>query len=556
MALVDRVRRAVDRVALQMHRWATRPSGQASPPRPAAQAQPPAYGGVGTIPTPRRPDQGTRAEQQLERDRPEVLRSRVSVNAGPYSDRISGYPASNLDPSKIDRIFRSADLGVAIWQYGELCKQMRERDSHLLGIDRQRRQGVANKPFLLWPSNANDPVQVAMCNAQRAIIKNIDGFKLAVYAMLSKNCDGWSLNEIVWSPGKLRFQIPDGNGGGPLVSVDGLWPRQIFWVHAKHTEFALDSSDEPLLNMGSSGPVRLPRSKFIYSLTPGEGIATARGYSRSVVWQHFFKHASIRDWNVFLHLYGIPYLEGKIQQEYWKNAEFREVLELALQAYGTGESAPILPEGVSINVKDPVSLGGAGQAHAALAGFCNAEQSKAVLGVTLTTEAGDSGSYKLGSVHQDGAQEVVVGDAGTTAEDLARDLLLAAIELNAVPLGRALEDQGIKATPEELAMSVAETAFRTDREWTPKQRLEIFRDAAAIGVTGSKTQVRNELQIDPPNGDDDALKGEPITIADGARAAGAADASDGIDNPKDQPPKSPSPPPKKAEDDEDEGDDE
>jgi len=70
---------------------------------------------------------------------------------------------------------------------------------------------------------------------------------------------------------------------------------------------------------------------------------------------HFFKHATLRDWNVFLHLYGIPPLHGS-------DAWFR------------------------------------------MAGFCNAEPSKAVLGETLTTEAGESGSYKLGDIHQDSAR--------------------------------------------------------------------------------------------------------------------------------------------------------
>jgi phage gp29-like protein len=473
----------------------------------------------------------TRTEKRLEENREDVMTGRVAVDAGPYSDRISMYPASNLDPSKIDRIFRSADLGVAIYQYAELCKQMRERDSHLLGIDRKRRFGVANKPFLFWPASENDPVSVALAHACRSILRGIDGFKSSMYSALSKNCDGWSMNEIVWAWGKIRFQIPDGNGGGPLVTVEGMWPRQVFWVHSKHTEFTLDSSDEPLLNLGSDGAVRLPRGKFLYTMTPGDGIACARGYSRAVVWMHFFKHASIRDWNVFLHLYGIPFLQGKMDRSMWKDRSMKTVLELALQAYGTGESAPILPDGLSVEAHDPVSMGGSGEAHKSLAGFCNAEISKAVSGETLTIEAGESGSYKLGDVHQDSEHEVIVGDACTLAEDTRRDVFETAIEINAVRLARALEEAGIRVLPEDLPLSMPDCGFRTDREWSPSQRLEIYKGATTIGIKGSKAQFRNEFQYDAPTSPDDELKGEAVTITAGGKAVGATDASEGAEAP-------------------------
>jgi len=523
MALSDRLRSAAGRAAVRALEVAARLQ-QFS----ASSSSAPPLSGIGVPSAGAYPMINTKTEERLAQ--PDVLDSRIAVRAGPLPTRISTYTASNLDPVRIDRVFRQADLGIAIYQYADLCKHMRERDAHLMGIDRQRRQGVANKPFLIWPTFDTDKLAVGMANAMRAIVDGIDGLPSAFYAGLSKNCDGWSLNELLWLPGKIRFQVPDGFGGGQMVTMRGIWPRSMEWVHSKHTEFVQDS-DEPLLNLGSDGSVRLPRHKFMYTRAPGEGIASARGYSRAVVWMHFFKHASMRDWNVFLHLYGIPFLQGKMDRGMFKDANLKAVLELALKAYGSGEEAPILPDGLSIDVKDPVSMSGAGEAHKSMFGVCNAEESKAVLGEMLTIEPGESGSFKLGAVHQDSAHEVVVGDALTTACDVRTDIFLSAIELNADEFAKVFN-----VPPEDLALANPLCGFRTDREWSPRDRLAIFKEAAAIGVHGSKSQVRRELQIDKPASPDDEIKGEAVVLPDGAKAAGAADAAAGVNNPKDPPP--------------------
>lgn len=466
-------------------------------------------------------------ERRLRDQMGEVLRSRISVGAGPYSDRVSSYPERYLDPMKIDRIFTAADLGVGIYQYADLTSGVARRDTHLLGIDRQRRNGVANKPFLLWPRDDTDQLCVGMAHAMRSMYDGIDGFSTSMYSALSKNRDGWSTTEIVYAPGNIRFKIPDGLGGGTMISVPGLWPRQLVWVHSKHTQFSNDSADIPLLDLGRDGVVRLPRYKFLYSVVPGEGVASARGYSRGVVWMHFFKHASIRDWNVFLHIYGIPFLEGKLQREYWNDATMKAVLEQAIRKYGTGDQGVVLPTGMSIEVNDPVSMSGAGDAHKNLAGFCNAEMSKAVLSEMLTIEPGESGSYKLGAVHQDAAQEVVVGDATVLAEDNRRDVMLQAIELNADALALAFN-----VRPEELPHALPVCGFRTDREWSPEQRQKIFSSAMTDGVEVSESQYRRELQIDKPTSPKDVVHGKAITVPSGGAAVGATTASDGVSVPK------------------------
>jgi phage gp29-like protein len=483
--------------------------------------QPPTLPGVGL---PATPYPLTDARMEARTAGQDALEAFLAARAGPLPTRISSDLASNLDPTRIKRIFDSADQGISIYQYGDFTKRLRERDSHLCGIDRQRRQSVANKPFLIWPRLDTDRLCVGLAHFMRAVVDDIDGFPAAVYSLLSKNCDGWSLNEIVWVPGRVRFQMPDGNGGGPMIDLRGMFPRSIEWVHAKHAAFKQDTF-EPLLDLGTS-KIHLPSHKFIYSLAAGEGLAPARGYSRSVAWMHFFKHATLRDWNVFLHIYGIPLLHGSVPFGKWRDKAIRDALDIALEAFGRDDQRPVLPDDAKIEITNPTSMSGATDAWFRMAGFCNAEQSKAVLGETLTTEAGESGSYKLGDVHQDSAHEVVVGDALTTASDLRADLFLSILELNADALA-----QVFNVRPEELPLANPLCAFRTDREWTPEVRLASFAKGTEIGIDISESQVRREMQFDKPTSPSDRVKGKPIVVAKGGAAVGSVAAADGVKNP-------------------------
>ncbi len=473
-------------------------------------------------------------ERAILADPREALESRIASAPGPIPTRLRTNAASKLDPTKIERIFSAADLGIAIYEYADLCKKMREVDTHLMGVDRHRRQAVANKPFVIAPSDPTDPVAVALAHLERRSIGEIENFPEVVYSTLSKNCDGWSLSELIWKPGALRFRLPDGHGGGQTVTVEGLWPRAIEWVHPKHTEFdtAGQGADVPMLNVGSTGAIHLAPHKFLYSRAPGEGIASARGYSRAVVWMHFFKHASWRDWVIFLHIYGIPFLQGKVSRGKWNDAALKQVLVHALEVYGTGEERPILPDDVGIDVHDAVSVTGAGDAHKAMIGTCNAEISKAVEGVTLTSEAGGAGSYALGYVHADAAHEVIVGDAAATGADITSQVLRSMVEVNADAIARAFAGAGLRCTPADLPSRTAPGTFRTDREWTPETRQKIFAGAIKDKVPVSLAQYRHELQLDAPHDPNDELRADAIVVPEGSVTVDAKEAQDGVKNPK------------------------
>jgi hypothetical protein len=75
-------------------------------------------------------------------------------------------------------------------------------------------------------------------------------------------------------------------------------------------------------------------------------------------------------------------------------------------------------------------ISGAADAFERLARYMDEEISKTVLGETLSTSAGKSGSYALGQVHEGGRQELAKADADDLSETLNATLVRWIVEIN------------------------------------------------------------------------------------------------------------------------------
>lgn len=109
-----------------------------------------------------------------------------------------------------------------------------------------------------------------------------------------------------------------------------------------------------------------------------------------------YKRNSTADWAQFIELYGHPLKEG-IYDGWDEDARTKMTNDL----YNMGGSAVILhPKGTEIKIHDAGSKSASSDLYKSFVQFCNDELSKLELGNTLTTEAGDTGTQALGTVHQ------------------------------------------------------------------------------------------------------------------------------------------------------------
>lgn len=109
-----------------------------------------------------------------------------------------------------------------------------------------------------------------------------------------------------------------------------------------------------------------------------------------------YKRNATADWAQFIELYGHPLKEG-IYDGWDDEARTKMTDDL----YNMGGSPVILhPKGTEIKIHDAGSKSASSDLYKSFVQYCNDELSKLELGNTLTTEAGDTGTQALGTVHQ------------------------------------------------------------------------------------------------------------------------------------------------------------
>lgn len=447
---------------------------------------------------------------------PEALFGRISYNAGPIYTRNSTYPADALEPARIRAILRDADLGI-VWRKAEMDEQILERDAHLRGIDLARKVEVSGKPFRVQPRNES-PVSIALAGWCRGILEEIDSLDQAIEDLLSANGRGYAASEITWQFDLTRIQ--DGSGGSRMIET--LTPTRLDYVHGKH--FTFDQfTDEPYLIMPSCN-LSLPPGKFVFHATSGTGLIERRGFMRACVWLHAAKQWALRDWLIFLHLYGIPQLEGIVDEAKFQDDAARAVYEAALRDFGEG--IPVLhADDFNIKITPPPPGGTAQSPHAAVIGWANSEMSKVVQGETLTTEVGGQGSYAIGDVHADVKHAIIQGDAKKLAKTIRSDLFYPLVQMNLEVLCKTLG-----ARPEEIMKSIPTISWRIDRETTPEVRARIVSMAInEWGLEIDEEQQRDEFALNPPRPGTKPLPGIAQIIKPGEKAVGSVDASDGAE---------------------------
>jgi len=452
----------------------------------------------------------------------EALLGLVSPSAGPVGSRWSSYPATDLTPAKIVDALRQADQGYPL-KWAEMVEQVLERDGDLSGMALIRRQDVAGKPFRIVRRRGNPtPLADSMKNLLEAVIFDIDSYDDAIEQLLAANGQGWGSGEIVWDFRPVRWKAPNGRDVGPITL---LVPRLVESVHPKHFR-AATHTDEPLLVMGSDN-LTLPFGKFIFHRGEGQGFWERRGFMRACVWYSAAKSWSFSDWIVFIHRFGIPtpYIQYRGTEAQY--AEFKAVYENMLSALGTGVGA-ILPDSAKVDVLRTPEGGRSSDPHGSMVDVCNASMAVRILGGTLTTRAGNSGSYALGDVHATVQHARELADARKFASTARRDLHFPFFWFNRYTIAQA-----IGASPDDILDAVPEMRFRIAKETSPQERAQIISSAInEWGLLVDEEQLHDEFDLDMPRPGSKPAPGRPQQVTNGGALVGSVEASrDGAEAP-------------------------
>lgn len=343
-------------------------------------------------------------------------------------DRWQSLTTHSLTPDYVKQILRGALTGNLVYQH-ELFDLMEDTWPRL-SKNLNRIKNAVKKSQILSVAYAEDgqaPSKLAQEKADflEQVIYNFapnptleeNHFEDAIYDVMDAYGKGISVNEILWH----RYQ-----GHGHLSGC--VIPRATNWVHPRH--YGWDGQN-PQMRLNLDGTqsewINFPVNQFIISK-----FKTKTGHSSSTALLRklacFWVGANFGyDWLLnFAQLFGIP-IRWATYDKGASQANINSICEMLANMGSAGWGA--FPAGTTMELKEAVQRA-ADNPQSYLMSLADTACDILILGQTLTTDVGASGSRALGDVHQGVEGEIIDHCAGWAMDTLSYQLVAPLMVLN------------------------------------------------------------------------------------------------------------------------------
>lgn len=302
-----------------------------------------------------------------------------------------------------DETLRTRGGAKGLKIYSEL-----KRDARAAAVLAKRKRAVTARDWEVQPAS-EDPADVEVAEFCTGCLKRLRFDKLSK-ALLEAVLPGRAYVEIMWAV--------DGNYIVPASFKRRAAQRFVFDIDGR---LRLLTKDQP------AEGVELPDRKFIVHLhEPDDENPYGQGVGRCIFWPVFFKRQNLTFWLIFNDKFGSPTAVGKYATG--TSAGDQKKLLDALKAISQ-EAAVIMPNNMEAELLE-AARSGAADGYKNLTMYLDEQITLGVLGETLTTSVGDSGSRALGDVHQEVRIELAKDDADDLSETINDTLLRWITELN------------------------------------------------------------------------------------------------------------------------------
>lgn len=351
-----------------------------------------------------------------------VARRAGTVIAPLPSDTYTSQAATGLTAEMLLSYHRMGERGLPVRQF-DCWDDQRKRHGHLRALIEQRTQSVAGCEMIIRPGRDDKWSRVAAealferiaanTNANDTIMRGEVGIRhegdlvsLVEHHMMAVH-DGVALSNTVWD-------WVDGYVS-PIEFVHGA-PRRFRSPHER-------DAARIMLIVNEAGTELVPLEWGLWCVSRARnrnpwsgGLAVPSAFcSMFVGW-------SIRDWQVFAEMFGLPLVVGSYKDG--ASLESRRKLEEACRMIGTDAYA-VISDFCNIIIKDHARSGDSSTVYPAITRWCEDTLSKLIIGGTLTTDAGgpgSKGSYALGGVHEGRSYLLARGDTRRIQGMFRRDI--------------------------------------------------------------------------------------------------------------------------------------
>jgi len=396
-----------------------------------------------------------------------------ALRLGILHREFAGHPAKGLTPADLASILAQAEQGDMIAQ-AELFMDMEEKDAHIAAELSKRKMAVKKLDWTLEPPRDASAKEKKATKTLELLIRDeldVDDLRLDLLDAIGH---GYSCIELGWGR-----------------TLAGLWfPSQV--EHRSPSWFQCDPSDRNTLRLRDSsqayGAPLQPWGWIPHTHKSRSGYLARSGLHRVLAWPYLFKNYSVRDLAEFLEIYGLPIRIGK----YGPNAGDQEKRDLMKAVLSIGHhAAGIIPESMAIELATVTGGAGGADAFKTMIDWCEAAESKAILGGTLTTSTAANGNRSLGDVHNEVRMDIRDDDAKQVDQSLSTFLVYPMAMLNG------------------LFADNRSPSFISDTQ--EPDDLALYADALPkLAGAGARIPVRYvnlKLKIPEPEGDEPILSG-------------------------------------------------
>jgi SPP1 gp7 family putative phage head morphogenesis protein len=283
-------------------------------------------------------------------------------------------------------------------------------DAHVFSVLTSRKAGIVSCPWRVAPAS-DSRADRKVAEFVREVLGNLN-FYNDLKQMLSAIWFGYSVSEVIWAERDGRWMIAD---------LKGRHQRR----------FRFDADGNPRL-LTASNPIEgeaLPPMKFLIVRHDPESDDNPYGepVAARCYWPWFFKKHGWKFWAIFAEKYGMPHVWGK-HPPGTSEEEKQKLLEALMSLVQDG--ATVTADNQAIELLDDQTRASSTDAYRTLVEACNAEISKAVLGQTLTTEIGPTGSYAAARTHMEVRADIVESDAQMLMSAISDQIIRWLVGLN------------------------------------------------------------------------------------------------------------------------------
>lgn len=280
-----------------------------------------------------------------------------------------------------------------------------KRDAHAKSVLNKRKNAVIAREWEVRPGGESNDDKAAAELAER-FLRGEWGFAFdrMCKSLLNATLMGYAVVELIWGA------VPDGF----ILPLAAKPRRQERFLFSPEWELRLITAEH--LAEGEA----VPPMKFLVHRNDddSEDDPYGLGLGHQLFWPVLFKRQGWAFWMKFAEKFGSPTIKGEYDPTMPDDQQNRLLDTLVNLAQ---DSAFIVPQGTLVDLLEASRSGAV--TYPDLVRYCDEEISKAVLGETLTTTAGEKGARSLGEVHNDVRAELTDGDADLLSGDLNAQLL-------------------------------------------------------------------------------------------------------------------------------------